>query len=469
MAEVEAGYLSTQVERLLERDLDAHEEAVAGLADRGDERVIPHLVEVAQIDAVANNWARFGFPEVLRDGPTPRHLAFAETRWPGVINALRTLGEPDFDSEIAWLQWETWLTQQQIKPLGGYEAFAEWKLDLFKRYHPLLGMVLDTEPRMDNETFAHLRGAVADIATLHALNTGRLRPAREDDYVGDGDLVFGFTVGGEAYAVPRWMIFPHEAMNVQVAGRALNLSYCTLCDAPVLYDRDVGGRTLTLACAGWLLHGNKVMYDDETESLWSQQTGTPLAGPARTEGHTLDRWPVSQASWAEWRAANPDTYLLDRETGYDYDYEYYREYDGFIARHYWDREDLLLPGLPANDTELGDGERVFGVQGETGRVHVYPVEAVAANEPVIDSVDGRDVVVLARGQGAAAYEAPPRVTGREGAQLLADDDTAWTIDDDGLYDDDGRLAYDRHVGMHARWWSFRPKYDDYVIVRGTER
>jgi len=456
--------LTAQVDRLLERDLDAHEAAVSALAESGDERVIPHLVEASQIDAVANDWQRFGFPEILREERTPRHLSYAETRWPGVIDALGALAEPDFDSDVAWLQWESWFTQQDIDPLGGYDAFAEWKLDLFKRYHPLLGMVLDTEPRMDEEAFAHLRGAVADMATLHALNTGEFRPAREDDYVGGEDLVYGFTVDGVAYAVPRWMIFPHEDMNFEVRSRALNLSYCTLCDAPVLYDREVGDRTFTLACAGWLLHGNKVMYDDETESLWSQQTGIGLAGTAKAEGLTLERRPVSQATWAEWRGDHPDTRVLDRETGYDYDYEFYRGYEGFIRQHYWDREDILLPGMAENDTELGDGEKVFGIRTATGRVHVYPVEAVVAAEPIRDMVDGREVVVLARGESAAAYEAPPSAETREGDRLVDAEGGEWRIDDDGLLDDDGSVAYDRVTGMHARWWSFRPKYDDYVVV-----
>jgi len=41
-------------DRLLVRDADAHATAIDELAAAGDERVIPHLVELVVIDSIAN-------------------------------------------------------------------------------------------------------------------------------------------------------------------------------------------------------------------------------------------------------------------------------------------------------------------------------------------------------------------------------------------------------------------------------
>ena len=53
--------------RLLDQDRKAHAQAVRELGSSDDERAIPYLFEAAVIDAIANDWASFGFPEVLRD------------------------------------------------------------------------------------------------------------------------------------------------------------------------------------------------------------------------------------------------------------------------------------------------------------------------------------------------------------------------------------------------------------------
>ena len=98
-------------DRLLARDADAQAEAIEALADEGDERVVPHLLEVLVIDAIANDWEAFGFPEVLRSHDPPRYLELPEARWPGVRNALAALADPNFDSDHAWVEWESWYSQ----------------------------------------------------------------------------------------------------------------------------------------------------------------------------------------------------------------------------------------------------------------------------------------------------------------------------------------------------------------------
>jgi hypothetical protein len=57
--------------RLLDQDRKTNAQAVRELGASDDERAIPYLFEAAVIDAIANDWASFGFPEVLRDRDPP--------------------------------------------------------------------------------------------------------------------------------------------------------------------------------------------------------------------------------------------------------------------------------------------------------------------------------------------------------------------------------------------------------------
>src|SRR5258708_32705599 len=56
------------------------------------------------------------------------------------------------------------------------------------------------------------------------------------------------------------------------------------------------------------------MYDRQTDSLWSQFTGQPVMGPLTGSGIELKMLPVTLTSWAQWRARQPQTSVLSRDT-----------------------------------------------------------------------------------------------------------------------------------------------------------
>ncbi|WP_458209413.1 DUF3179 domain-containing (seleno)protein [Haladaptatus sp. NG-SE-30] len=486
-------------DRLLVKDRAVHRETLSRIAEEGDDRLVPHLVELATIDAVANDWETFGFPEVLREEQPPRSLTHPEVAWPGVIDALCAIAEPTFDGPAAWLKWEAWLTEQDIEPLPG---FAEWKIRLFKRYHPLVGNLLDTSPR--HPDMEGVRWGNTDPASLHPLNGPEFLPAGEAEYLRDSDLVFGFEVAGQPYAVPRYLVFPHEMLNVELGGIPLSLTYCTMCNSPILYDCRVDeltnaasedGRTLSFGSTGCIHGGNKLMYDEETGSLWAQHRGVPVAGPYAKTDTTLDFLPVTQCSWREWREKTSETMVLNPDTGYEWEYEYYRDYDGFISRHYWENDSVTHPGVKASESDdsdengekdehaLGDKEYVYGVEHDE-TVHVYPVDWVAERGVVADELDGQSVVILGNGTDVAVYEAPPFPLSRSGDSLEDGSGTTWKITRDALVgeteapevagseattveDDSPRL--ERVPGRHGLWLAFRTSYDDWRIVPRDDR
>jgi len=60
---------------------------------------------------------------------------------------------------------------------------------------------------------------------------------------------------------------------------------------------------------------NLLMYDHQTQSLWQQMTGEPVVGRLAQSNLRLKVLPVVMAPWREWRAAHPDTLILDNKTG----------------------------------------------------------------------------------------------------------------------------------------------------------
>ncbi|ELY50924.1 DUF3179 domain-containing (seleno)protein [Natronolimnohabitans innermongolicus] len=472
--------LEQLVDDLLVRDAESHADALEAIADADDPRAIPHLIEALMIHEIGSNWSKFGFPEVLREHSPPRYLELPEARWPGVREALQTVAEPDYDSEYAWVEWESWYSQQDLEPL---EGFDEWKLQLYRSYLPPVGRLLDAEPRAFD--LQDVRWGNCDPSFLAACNEPDFVPgdavakggesggsdgSDSDDeyerYLADGDTVFGFTIDGTAYAVPRWVLFPHELANLTVEGTPLTLSYCTLCNAPIMYDRRVDDRTLTFNNTGMLLEGNKIMFDEETESLWSQHRGVPIAGDYLESDPDLrlEIRPVTQTTWGEWRDSHPESLALDIETGYDFDYEFYEDNIGFF-RHYWNDESAIQPGLETDEGALPEKTDVYGVTAADGStIHVYPTDELESESVETDEIDGQTVVVLRDAtDDIAVYEAPSTPIDRDGDSLVDDDDTRWEITHDGLVSEDGTRELPRRSGRHGLFFAFRSQYDDVVV------
>ncbi|MFD1600916.1 DUF3179 domain-containing (seleno)protein [Halobellus rarus] len=493
-------------EQLLVRDADVHATTVAALAEEGDERVVPHLVELLVIDSIANDWERFGFPAVLRDRDPPRYLELPEVRWPGVRGALADLAEPDFDSDHAWVEWETWYSQQDIDPLAGFD---EWKLRLYRSYLPPVGGLLDCEPRAFD--LQGIRWGNTDRSFLAAMNAPTFVPGDAVDastdasdtdasdgdsperYLEDDHLVFGFELEGTAYAVPRWVLFPHELLNAELQGVPVSLTYCTLCNAPILYDRRVptgGGAAAdgdeteglggsdetseagdvdvrTFGSTGMLASGNKVMYDEETETLWDQHAGTPIGGETLESDPDLflDQFAVTQTEWGDWKAEYPDTLALDVDTGYGYDYSYY---DGNVDffEHYWNREEIVQPGVRREEGPLPEKASVYGiVDDDPDEVWVISIDDLRERESglIEGEIAGRDVVALLDATGdVAVYESPPtpveRVETDDGIALVDETGTEWQVARNEL-----RSASDetreRLPGRHGLWFAFRTHYE----------
>ncbi len=70
--------------------------------------------------------------------------------------------------------------------------------------------------------------------------------------------------------------------------------------------------------SGLLYKENLLLFDRDTESLWSQLRGQAVAG--HLAGTHLRLLPVSMSTWRNWRADHPLTLVLAFQTGYKRDY-----------------------------------------------------------------------------------------------------------------------------------------------------
>jgi len=125
---------------------------------------------------------------------------------------------------------------------------------------------------------------------------------------------------------PKKIMLWHEIVNDEIDGRNVSITYCPLTDTAIRYSLNFSGETTTFGTSGRLLNSNLVLYDRETDSLWSQILGKSVVGERKDV--ELDWLPVVTTTWKKAITVYPDALVLSTDTGAyrDYDTDPYESY-----------------------------------------------------------------------------------------------------------------------------------------------
>lgn len=330
------------------------------------------------------------------------------------------LGEKHGTSFKKWI--ETIGRREDITPAPGYLAF---KSRLFAKIDPALAAFLkDDAPRTIRAEEIVWGGVKKD--GIPALDNPKFIDAARATFMLPEEQVFGVVIDGDIRAYPERILAWHEMANDRVGGRNVSLSYCTLCGAAILYDAG----DYTFGSSGFLYRSNKLMYDRQTNTLWSQLTGEPVMGPLVAKKlPPLRVLPLTVTTWREWFAKHPKTRVLSMETGYDRDYR-----PGAAYGKYFASPDLMFPVWKKVPSSLAAKEWVLVVN-VGGARKIYPIDDLP--KVLHDRVGQTDIVLISE----RAYES-------RGRRFAEDDD--FTITEEALIASDGtRLP---RVPSHRAFW-----------------
>lgn len=124
----------------------------------------------------------------------------------------------------------------------------------------------------------------------------------------DQDEVIGVYINGEARAYPIRLLSLHEIVNDTVGGLPIAVTWCPLCYSALVFSRVVEDQELTFGVSGYLFKNNLVMYDHQTNSLWSQLLFQGIKGGYN--GQALEVLHGVHTNWGSWKKVHPDTTVL---------------------------------------------------------------------------------------------------------------------------------------------------------------
>ncbi len=348
------------------------------------------------------------------------------------------------------------LWQEAHPEITPHPSYRQIKLDSLRRIDPAFMRFLDGErsdPAKMTIRLEEITWGGVKVDGIPSLDNPRLIGAAEASYLVDDDLVFGIEINGDSRAYPLRIMGWHEMFNDVIGGKPVALAYCTLCGAGVLFDTTVPGfdTPLVFGSSGFLYRSNKLMFDRQTDSLWNQFTGKPVAGPLVGRGIELKTLPVAITSWAEWQRKHPDTKVLSLETGHRRDYG-----SGVVYNDYFGSPELMFPSL-GGGRDLAQKDYVFGLR-LPGGAKAYPLRVFEGGQAVNDRVGLRDVVLVgdAATRTVRAYDSGGRRFTGAGETLTDTAGMVWQVGEEGLVASNGQRLprLPGHIAYWFGWQSF---------------
>jgi len=218
---------------------------------------------------------------------------------------------------------------------------------------------------------------------IPALVTPLRIPANQAPWAAE-EWIVGVAIGEEAAAYPTAILEWHELVNDTLGGTPILVSYCPLCGTAMVFDRQIDGRTQIFGVSGLLYRSDLLLYDRDTQSLWSQIRSEAVTGPSLGRRLALLRSRLMR--WREWRELYPGTTVLSPETGKP------RPYGRSPYGDYATSEKLRFPA--PIDRRYHPKTPTLGLRLANGPARAYPaVELVRAGGKVAERFADRDVTV----------------------------------------------------------------------------
>jgi hypothetical protein len=195
-----------------------------------------------------------------------------------------------------------------------------------------------------------------------------------------GDRILGITYQGISKAYPIKILNHHEIVNDQFADEPVVITYCPLCGSGIAYSAKLAGKTLHFGVSGLLYNSDVLLFDRETESLWSQLMNKAISGAMR--GKRLLPLAITHTTWEDWHNRFPNTLGLSKDTGY------YRDYTKNPYKNYHLDKKIWFP-IEQQSMRYHPKEMVLGIEID-GYFKAYAFSELAkAKSEIKDQLAGK--------------------------------------------------------------------------------
>tara|TARA_A100001037_G_scaffold306753_1_gene354989 strand:- start:12352 stop:13065 length:714 start_codon:yes stop_codon:yes gene_type:complete len=154
----------------------------------------------------------------------------------------------------------------------------------------------------------------------------------------------------------------------------------------MVYSRDIRGKELVFGHSGRVLRNALVVYDSDSNSLWSQFVGEAVQGPYT--GTKLELIPSMMTTWAKWKEEYPDTLALQTK-----EVSMMQKMMQTFNASYYTNSSAGMQGEFVEDDRLSDKELVIGYADDQNS-KAYQLSKIAREKIINDQIGDVPVTVF---------------------------------------------------------------------------
>lgn len=217
---------------------------------------------------------------------------------------------------------------------------------------------------------------------IQVLESVQTQPISETDWL-LADFVIGIKLGDEARAYPLAIMMWHQIVNDELGENPVLVTFCRICGTGLVFDRFVDDQPLVFGMSGLIYEGDILLYDKQTNSLWSRFLDEAVSGPL--QGQLIFDLPYEITTVGEWQKSHPESTIVSRDTGFDIDYS-------ITPTGVSSEGESIFAALPS-ELRYHVDMPVLGIS-QNGVAKAYPAaEVLARGGKVIDEFEGVRLVI----------------------------------------------------------------------------
>ena len=199
-----------------------------------------------------------------------------------------------------------------------------------------------------------------------------------DEWIQDNELVLSIIYKGVKRIYPLQILVWHEIVNDNIAGDPVLITYCPLCGSGIAYERKVNNQETRFGTSGKLYNSNLVMYDELTNTYWTQIEGKAIIG--ELTGRELKEISIDTVTWKDWKEQHHDSEVLSKKTGF------FRNYGKDPYGNYYEDSFLLFP-VESKDSRIHPKTPVLGIE-INGQYKAYKEADLKEKKTIEDTFNG---------------------------------------------------------------------------------
>ena len=111
----------------------------------------------------------------------------------------------------------------------------------------------------------------------------------EVNFISDEALVAMISFNNEIRVYPYQYISTYESVNDIIDGKTISMTYCPITKSALCWNTNFKGENFVIRASGYLLNDNVVLYDEQSDTYWSQMLTSCVKGKyAEEENETFN-------------------------------------------------------------------------------------------------------------------------------------------------------------------------------------